>query len=57
VSEGEGFGAPRIRGFVYFGPNSDVYAVRVDKVVSVTPLSLDLTSRINLQDLEKLLRG
>ena len=40
-----------------FDPNSDVYAVRVDKVVSVTPLSLDLTSRINLQDLEKLLRG
>lgn len=33
--------------------DSDVYALRVDKVVSITPLSLDLTSRINLGDLKK----
>ncbi len=36
--------------------NTDVYAISVDKVVSVTPLSLDMTSRVNLDDLEKLLR-
>ncbi len=36
--------------------DSDIYAIAVDKIVSVTPLSLDYTSRINLQDLqEKLL--
>ena len=32
--------------------DTDIYAVAVNKVVSVTPLSLDLTSRINLADLE-----
>lgn len=36
--------------------NTDVYALSVEKVVSVTPLSLDMTSRVNLNDLEKLLR-
>ena len=29
-------------------PNSDIRAVMVDKMISVTPLSLDLTSRIDL---------
>jgi 5'-nucleotidase len=28
-------------------PDSDIYALRVDRVVSVTPLSLDLTSRVD----------
>ena len=37
-------------------PDSDVYALRVDRVVSVTPLSLDLTSRVDRKDLEDLLR-
>ncbi|MGQ9598220.1 MAG: 5'/3'-nucleotidase SurE [Anaerolineae bacterium] len=37
-------------------PDSDIQAVSVDRIVSVTPLSLDLTSRIALQDLEQLLR-
>ncbi len=36
--------------------DTDVYAVRVKRVVSVTPLSLDLTSRIDLRELERLLR-
>ena len=36
--------------------DSDVYALRVRRIVSVTPLSLDLTSRIDLQEFEKLLR-
>jgi len=37
--------------------DSDVYAVRVKRVVSVTPLSLDLTSRVSLEKLEAYLRG
>lgn len=36
-------------------PDSDIYAVVVDKVVSVTPLSLDLTSRISLSELQQAL--
>ena len=40
-----------------FDPNSDVYTVRVAKQVSVTPLSLDLTSRVDLKALERQLRG
>jgi 5'-nucleotidase len=36
--------------------DSDVYAVRVKRVVSVTPLSLDMTSRINLEAFERSLR-
>ena len=39
------------------GVDTDVYAVRVKRVVSVTPLSLDLTSRVSLQELDQLLRG
>jgi 5'-nucleotidase len=35
---------------------TDVYALRVEKEVSVTPLSLDLTSRVDLDMLERLLR-
>ena len=34
-------------------PISDIRAFRVDHVVSVTPLSLDLTSRVNLADLQR----
>jgi len=37
--------------------DTDVYAVRVNHVVSVTPLSLDLTSRIDLKDFDQQLRG
>lgn len=37
-------------------PNSDVYAVLQDKVVSVTPMSLDMTSRVDLQQFEHLLQ-
>lgn len=36
---------------------SDVYALRVQREVSVTPLSLDLTSRVDLTELERLLRN
>lgn len=37
-------------------PDSDVYAMGIKRVVSVTPLSLDLTSRVNLKELDNLLR-
>jgi 5'-nucleotidase len=37
--------------------NSDVYVLRKKRWVSVTPISLDMTSRVDLNDLEKLLRG
>jgi len=36
--------------------DSDVYAMRVARQVSVTPLSLDLTSRVDLRELERHLR-
>jgi 5'-nucleotidase len=38
-------------------PDTDVYALRVKRVVSVTPLSLDLTSRVDLKVLDRHLRG
>lgn len=37
--------------------NSDVYVLRQKRHVAVTPLSLDLTSRVDLAALEQLLRG
>jgi 5'-nucleotidase len=37
--------------------DTDSYALRVKKVVSVTPLSLDITSRVDLKDFERLMRA
>jgi 5'-nucleotidase len=37
-------------------PDSDIHALLVERVVSVSPLSLDLTSRVGLGTLEELLR-
>ena len=37
-------------------PDSDIHALLVDRVVSVTPLSLDLTSRVAFEKLGALLR-
>jgi 5'-nucleotidase len=37
--------------------DSDIYTVLYDKMVSVTPLSLDATSRVDLGELEKSLRA
>lgn len=37
-------------------PNTDAYTILIKRQVSVTPLSLDLTSRVDLNDLENLLR-
>jgi len=36
-------------------PDSDIYVFAIDRLVSVTPLSMDLTSRVNLSDVENLL--
>lgn len=36
-------------------PDSDIYAVTIERVVSVTPLSLDLTSRIALDELQSIM--
>jgi 5'-nucleotidase len=38
-------------------PGTDVHAVRINKHVSVTPLSLDMTSRINLNEFDRILRS
>lgn len=37
-------------------PDSDIYTVLYDKMVSVTPLSMDMTSRVDLHELEKTLK-
>lgn len=36
---------------------TDVYALHIQRLVSVTPLSLDMTSRVNLKEFEGLLRA
>jgi 5'-nucleotidase len=38
-------------------PDSDIYALAVDRVVSIAPLSLDLTSRADFGRIESLLRA
>jgi 5'-nucleotidase len=38
-------------------PDTDIYVVRVKQHVAVTPISLDLTSRVALDDLERRLRS
>src|SRR6185503_10267118 len=38
-------------------PDSDVYAIHEDKVVSVTPISLDMTSRTDLYRLAQVVKG
>ena len=53
----EKVGYRRIEELSGIGEDTDVYALRVKRVVSVTPLSLDLTARVRLQDFDKLLRG
>lgn len=37
-------------------PDTDIHVLKLKKEVSVTPISIDLTSRVNLTDLEKLLQ-
>jgi 5'-nucleotidase len=37
--------------------DTDVYALRIKRVVSVTPLSLDMTSRVDFEELNRFLRN
>ena len=37
--------------------DSDIYAVAVDNLVSITPLSTDITSRVKFETLTKILNG
>jgi hypothetical protein len=37
-------------------PDSDIYALAVDRVVAVAPLSIDLTSRVDPSEIEAILR-
>lgn len=53
----ERVGYRRINELSGIGEDTDVYALRVKRLVSVTPLSLDLTSRMDLRDFEQHLRG
>jgi 5'-nucleotidase len=36
-------------------PDSDIYALRIDRVVSVAPLSIDLTARVDFREMDRLL--
>jgi 5'-nucleotidase len=45
-------GAEIIKPEDLIGRDTDIYALLVDEVVSATPLSLDMTSRVNLRGLE-----
>jgi 5'-nucleotidase len=53
----ERVGYRRINNLNGSGVDTDVYALRVKRLVSVTPLSLDLTSRVDLRDFDQILRG
>jgi broad specificity polyphosphatase/5'/3'-nucleotidase SurE len=37
--------------------DSDVYVLRLKRLVSLTPLSLDFTARVDLEQLDRLLRS
>jgi broad specificity polyphosphatase/5'/3'-nucleotidase SurE len=37
--------------------DSDVYVLRVKRLVSLTPLSLDFTARVDFEELNRLLRS
>jgi broad specificity polyphosphatase/5'/3'-nucleotidase SurE len=37
--------------------DTDVYALRKKRIISVSPLSIDLTSRVNFDELDRLLRA
>jgi 5'-nucleotidase len=44
-------------GFQQDPPDTDVYALRVMRIVSVTPMSLDMTSRVDFGELGKMMGG
>lgn len=43
--------------FSNFVPDSDVYVVMVDRQVSVTPLTLDMTAKISFEEMDRKMRG
>ena len=53
----ETVGYRRIEELSASGVDTDVHVLRVRRLVSVTPLSLDMTSRVNLNDLAQLFRA
>lgn len=53
----ENVGYRRIDELSGSGTDTDVHVLRVKRLVSVTPLSLDLTSRVQLRDFDRLLRS
>ena len=57
LEEPAALGFHRIEETDHFKPGTDAFAIRVEGVVSVTPLSLDLTSRVDLKKLEDEYRG
>lgn len=56
LEEPAALGFHRIEETDHFRPGTDAFAIRVEGVVSVTPLSLDLTSRVDLKEFENTLR-
>jgi 5'-nucleotidase len=56
-NEPEAVGYRRVEELSGIREDSDVYALRVKRVVSVTPLSLDLTARVDLSEFDQFLRG
>jgi len=50
------FGYRFAPGWLAAEPGTDVHTIRIKQMVSVTPLSLDLTSRVDLCDFEHFLR-
>jgi 5'-nucleotidase len=53
----ETVGYRRIEQLDGIGADTDVYALRVRRVVAVTPLSLDMTSRVDMKEFDQLLRA
>jgi 5'-nucleotidase len=53
----ETVGYRRIEKLNGIGADTDVYALRVKRLVSVTPLSLDMTARVSLEEFDQLLRN
>jgi len=54
--EEELFGYKREIDFDALEPDSDIYALSVERVVSVSPLTIDLTAKVDLERLAKILR-
>jgi len=60
IREGDMEGEARITSHILkdeeIPPDNDIYTVRIEKKVAVVPISIDLTSRVDLEELEGFLR-